>query len=131
MATVQGPRKVAKLAAGDLSAKQYYIMKLGTTQDQITTCGANEVAYGILTHKPDAAGEIAEVWVDGDELKVVSDGSSTNIAIGDRLKSDANGKAVQIPASQTNQNSIGVALEPSTTDGTIIRFRPRFEQIDT
>jgi hypothetical protein len=131
MATIQGPRKVAKLAASDLSAKRYCIMKLGATQDQVTTAGANELAYGILANKPDAANKIADVWVDGDELKVVSDGSSTNIAIGDRLKSDANGKAVKIPASQTNQESIGIALEASTADGTVIRFRPQFEQIDT
>lgn len=130
MATIQNPKSVAKIAGADLSAKQYYIMKLHTTEGQVVLCGANGVAYGILSNEPES-GEQADVWVDGNELKVISDGSSINIAIGDKLKSDTNGKAVQIPATQTNQNSIGVALQASAADGVIIKFRPQKEQIDT
>ena len=74
MATQQNPRIVGKLAAADLSSYQYCIMQLDSTEDEVTFCGANGIGYGILQNKPDAAGELAELAIDGDELIVVSTG---------------------------------------------------------
>lgn len=101
-------------AAADLSAKQYYIVKLSTT-DTIDVADSAGVAYGVLQDKP-KSGEHGSVAVTGIS-RVISDGT-TAIAIGDFLKSHTNGKAIK--AATDKDRCIGRAREASSADGTII-----------
>ena len=81
-------------AGGDLSAKQYYIMKAHSTADQVTTCtGAGDVPTGVNYSKPSAAG-------DGMDLASFSPGTVVKIIVGTAgltagwVGTDASGKAV-------------------------------------
>lgn len=107
----------SKVASADLSAKQYFAVKLHTTEDQIALGAAvTDVCLGILQDKP-KSGEAGRVRVLG-VSKGVSKGDGTAIAIGDKLGTDTNGKLVK--AHTADRPIIGVALEASTTDGKVI-----------
>ena len=65
-------------AGGDLSAKQYFLMKQHSTTNQVTTCtGATDVVVGSLYNKPDAAGQGADVTAlePGSYIKVIVGGA--------------------------------------------------------
>lgn len=103
-------------AAADLSAKQYYWVKLAST----TTCnvaGAGEAAVGILINEPES-GEAADIFALGVGYGMVN-GNSVNITYGDPLKSDASGIAVK--AATDKDRIIGWALDASDADGDVIR----------
>jgi len=119
MAITRGPAFEATFEAeNDLSSKQYYIMKHGSSAGQVDTADATGPYVGVLQNKP-GSGEEARVVTLGHSL-VVTDGSSTNIAAGDRLAADANGKAVK--TTTDNDEIVGIALGASTADGVIIEM---------
>lgn len=105
-------------AAADLSAKQYYIVKLASATT-INVSDSAAAAYGVLQDKP-KSGEHGLVAVAGSGgiTRVISDGSGTAIAAGDFIKSHTNGKAIK--AGTDKDRAIGMALEASSADGTII-----------
>ena len=102
-------------ASADLSAKQYYLVATSAATT-VTVAGAGAFAIGVLLNEPES-GEACDVIGYG-AAKVVSDGSGTAIAIGDPLKSDADGKAVK--ADTDKDHVIGYALKASAADGDII-----------
>lgn len=102
-------------AVPDLSLKQYFAVKLTSTENDIVLAGAGE-GIGILQNKPEAD-QGAEVRHHGISRHVV-DGNATNIAIGDLITSDANGKGVV--ADTIDDLAYGTALEASTVDGDVI-----------
>lgn len=90
MTNAQDPVVMSFTADSDLSTKQYYFVKptSGPKVDlQDSATGAN---VGVLQNLPSADGMAAEVAVSG-LTKVVYGGT---VAVGDRLGSDTNGKAV-------------------------------------
>lgn len=127
MATINNPRVIAMRANGDLSAKQYYLLKQDTAEDDVALAGANGLVIGILANEP-ADNEIADVWpIAGNTvLKCVCDGT---IAVAEQMVSDANGKATTMAAA-TKQNVFGIALEAGSSDGEIIKFTPCQSQVD-
>lgn len=83
-----------KQAGGDLSAKQYFIMKAHTTADQVTTCtGATDVPVGVCYNKSSAAG-------DGIDLASFAAGTTIKVKVGTAgatagwVGTDASGKLV-------------------------------------
>lgn len=102
-------------AVPDLTLKQYFAVKLTSTENDIVLADAGG-GIGILQNKPDED-QGAEVRHHGISRHVV-DGNATNIAIGDLITSDANGKGVV--ADTIDDLAYGVALEASTADGDII-----------
>lgn len=62
-------------ASGDLSAIQYYAVKLDANERAVVS-GANEKSLGILQNKPAALGETARVRISGVSLGKVSEGVS-------------------------------------------------------
>jgi hypothetical protein len=127
MASVDNPRVVAMRANGDLSAKQYYLLKQDTAQDDVALVEANGIVIGVLANEPED-NEIADVWsLSGNTiLKCVTDGT---ISVGEQMVSDANGKATTMAAA-TKQNVFGVSLDAGASDGAIVRFFPCAQQID-
>jgi hypothetical protein len=101
-------------AGADLSAKQYLAVQL-TTTETITVADATVRCVGILQNDP-TSGQAASVCMLGIS-KAVTDGTSA-IAAMDSLAPDANGKLVK--TTSDNDETVAVALAPSTADGTII-----------
>lgn len=98
-------RDTRSLPAGeDLSAKQFYFVKLMSdgTVDLADTAGEN--CHGIVTNKP-TAGREATVVVSG-KTQVVA--GATMATIGTKVQTDANGKAI---AAATGDVVMGYTLE--------------------
>lgn len=106
-----------KVASADLSTKQYYAVKLHTTEGQMALGAAvTDEVLGILQDKP-KSGEAGRVRVHGIS-KAISKGDGTAIAIGDHLNTDASGKLVK--AHTADRPNCAIALEASTVDGKVI-----------
>lgn len=109
-------------AENDLSSKQYYIVELSAA-DQVDVCdNSGDTPLGVLQNKPEAS-EAALVRLSG-ITQVVSDGSGTAISVGDYVGTDGNGKAIK--KSTDKDKILGIALDASSADGTVIRVLIRF-----
>lgn len=102
-------------SSADLSAKQFFAVKLHTVADQIALAGAGG-GVGVLQNKPNS-NQAAQVMLHGISRNVV-DGNATAIVIGDPITSDANGKGVK--ADTAGDLAYGTALEASTADNDVI-----------
>jgi len=103
-------------AAGDLSALQFRFMKISAANTVDKATAATDTLIGVLQNKPNAAGKAASVKVIGGSKLQVD--ATTDIAAGDKLTSDANGKGIK---TTTDTHHVGaIALEAATNDGEII-----------
>lgn len=98
-------------AAADLSAKQFFFVKVDSA-GKVALAAADNLAIGVLQNKPKSA-EAASVRVHGIS-KVVAGAAITR---GDRVGSDANGKA---RGGVIVGVTLGVALETASADGDVI-----------
>jgi hypothetical protein len=104
--------------SADNSSYQYHFCGMPDTSDQVTIAGAGEHILGVIQNVPGAAAGRENVVRIAGISKLVTDGSSTAIVRGDRLKADASGHGVK---GETDNNEIGaIALGASTASGTII-----------
>lgn len=121
MATVEQVQSISALADADLSANQFYFVKLTGTTYPVALCNAqgDVNVFGVLMNKPGeatgAAGEVAEVAYAG-APKVVA---GAVIARGAKVTPQASGKA---ETAATGDAVAGVALEAAAADGDIIRI---------
>lgn len=99
-------------AGADLSAKQYFFVKVGTADNAAVVCGDGENALGVLINAP-LSGEPAAIANSG-VVKVSAGGSITR---GANVASDAAGEAV---TAASGDYVLGIALE-AADDGDIIR----------
>lgn len=117
MATAIDIFSLSAKAGADLSAKQFYAVKL-TAADTIDVAGAaSDLCIGILQDAP-ASGKGGSVQVLGIS-KASSDGSGTAIAVGDRVGPNSSGQLVK--KATADYNAMGIALDASVAAGTIIR----------
>jgi hypothetical protein len=93
---------VSMKAAGDLSAKQYYFVKV-TAANSVNVAGDGELAHGVLQDKP-ASGEMGSVAISG--ITMIKCGGT--ISAGGLVSSDASGTAV---ANSGTDYILGVAIE--------------------
>ena len=101
------------LANATLATKQFYLAKLHTVSGEVVLCGAGEKAIGVIGNKPGAGASVTLALIAGGGIvRVVVDGT-TDIAIGDTLKSDASGVGVKGVAD--GDLIIGTALEAYTS----------------
>lgn len=105
-------------AGADLSAKQFYFVKMSS--GNVVACGDGERAIGVLQDKPTASGKAAAVnTAEGDILKVVCGGTVT---IDGDVASDADGAAVD---ATTGDIILGTAREAGAAGQLIeIVFKP-------
>jgi len=103
----------ALVAAGDLSTKQYYFVKLSAANTVTVCTGATDKPYGVLQNTPDAAGEPAEVCVFG-FTKVSGD---ANLAYNDSVGTSADGQAATYTVSDTTKYIVGVVQEDNAAAG--------------
>lgn len=107
--------KAAFEAAGDLSSNQYYIVKLASGDNQVELAGAADEAVGILSNCPSAAGETAEVVVEGGSYAVAGGAIAKNV----KVTANASGKLV---AAAATQFYIGRTLSASAADGDVVEI---------
>ncbi len=115
--TVTGPTRTFK-STNDLSAKQYFIVKL-TSGEVVLAAAATDVLIGVLMNKP-KAGENAEVQLINSQgtCKVIAGGT---ISAGNMLTADSAGKAVA--TTTTGNYLLGMALKDAVA-GDIVEFLP-------
>jgi hypothetical protein len=93
MSTEQPLYAVSAAASGDLSTKQYFLVKRHTVAGQCALVdGTGDIPLGILQNKPAAAGRAAEVVVLGRSKAQVE--ATTDIAIGDKLGPNTDGRLI-------------------------------------
>ena len=104
------------VAAADLSAKQFFIVKLDSSANGVAlSAAATDVHIGVLQNTP-ASGEAATVRFLGTS-KVVAGAAITK---GAYVASDASGKAAATTADK--DNAIGIALEAAAADLDVIEI---------
>ena len=115
MGPTTGLEKSVKCTAA--IATDFLIAKFGADDDTLSQATAStESLVGIFQHTTSAANEEVRVMLDGIS-KVKLGGTVTR---GDRLTSDANGKAVAVGVvAGTNYNSIGTALASGVADDVV------------
>ena len=95
------------VAAADLSAKQYFGVKVDSAGKIALIAAAGELAIGILQNKPEAA-QAAEVMVSG-----VSKGvASGAIAAGAKVAFDSAGKLKAAVLGKVDTSDAGAAADP-------------------
>ena len=104
------------IAAGDLSTKQFYFVKLSAAHTVTVCAAATDKPIGVLQNKPNAAGQEAEVCVFG-WTKVSSDGS---VSAGHLIGTSGDGQGdSKTPGTDTTEYICGQALTAGTTAGDI------------
>lgn len=93
-------------AGADLSSSQYHIVKLDSNDDVVAAAASTDVAIGFVNNQPES-GDTADVTLrSAAGTALVKAGGS--ISAGDRLTSDANGKAV--PTTTADDEVVAVAM---------------------
>lgn len=111
-----GGLDIAYVAASDMSAKQFYAVKLTSTYRNVDIpSAATDLAIGIVQNNP-TSGHAANVRIQG-VTQAVSDGT-TPIAIGDYVGTNNAGKMVK--KATPDYGVVGIAQSASAADGTII-----------
>lgn len=114
MATQQPGFSIGTLtAAADLSAKQFYAVRVSAAQQVNVPGSAGLAILGILQNKPES-GKVADVMVTG--VTKVKAGAA--ISAGARVMADNGGKIITLATS--GSVGIGFALEAAGADGDII-----------
>lgn len=110
---------ITRKADADLSANQYRFVT-PTAANGCALAGANARALGVLQNKP-TLGLAAEILTEG-QTRVVAGGV---FAIGDYVKTDANGRAVQVAgeAAGVIVELVGIALEAAAALGDIVEIQ--------
>lgn len=101
------------VAGGDLSAKQYYFVKISADNTVVVCAGATDVPVGVLQNSP-ASGGTAEVCSIG-ITKVSSDAALT---AGNRIGTSADGQAdAKTAGTDTTEYAVGIVLIGSGAAG--------------
>jgi hypothetical protein len=111
MSVIQTPVTITLLAAADLSAKQFFLVKIDDA-NEVDLAGDGQAAVGVLLNKP-KAGQPALVQIGG-LAKVVAAGA-LNAPV--RIMSTAAGKAT---TSTTGKYVVGVTTQDASGDGSIV-----------
>lgn len=105
-------------ASADLSAKQYYFVKMSGANTVDVTSAITDKTIGVLQNTP-SSGQAAEVCVFG-ITKVVADG---NLTAGNLIGTSSDGQADAIVAgTDTTVYVVGQALESAAAGNTTTMF---------
>ena len=98
------PLKDTRVTSADLSAKQYYFVKIASDGTVDVCSGATDKPYGVLQNKP-GSGQEAEIVIIG-ITKVSADAALT---IGNLIGTSADGQAdAKTPGTDTTEYVVGV-----------------------
>lgn len=106
---------ITMVAAADLSAKQYYFVKVSGTGVDVCS-GATDVPLGVLQNNPVSGAEASVLVVGG--TKIVSGAS---IAAGIKIGTGAAGKAdAKVAGTDTTEYTVGQVILAATADAEIL-----------
>lgn len=109
------PFKISLSAGADLSAKQFYFVKLDASGNAVVCSGATDVPVGVLQNNP-KSGQAAEIVVIG-MTKVSSDAA---LSIGASIGTSADGQAdAKVAGTDTTEYAVGVMLTATGAAGVI------------
>lgn len=122
MATTTQGNFITRNTTADLSAKQYYIVKLTNNAAVLATAGTDAIV-GTLDEVPQGTtGSCSIAHVSGSGTgKVVASGA---ISVGDLLTATTGGKA--IATTTANDFVFGRALQAATQDGDVIEYEKMY-----
>jgi hypothetical protein len=104
-------------ASGDHSSNQFKFVYIDTNGRIALMTSATAHPVGVLVDDPSVIDAPAEVMVtEGKVVKILANGNSVNIAVGDKVGTDATGYAVK----KTSNDYHGIALEAATADAVVI-----------
>lgn len=110
------PLKTTAIAGADLSAKQYYFMKLSADNTVVACAAATDVPCGVLQNTP-ASGDAAELVVIG-ETKISGD---ADLDAGHLIGTSADGQADRkIPGTDTTEYTVGQVKVGNTAAGGLV-----------
>ena len=116
----EGPqiRAVGLIAGGDLSAKQFYAVKLSAANTVVVCAAVTDKPYGILQNAP-KSGEEAEVCVIG-QTKISADAlMAVNASIGTAV----DGQLATYTVADTTKYIIGICQQGAgAADGMAVAF---------
>jgi hypothetical protein len=105
------------VAAADLSAKQFYFVKLASATTVNVCSGVTDKPIGVLQNTP-TSGQAAEIVLFGIS-KVSSDGTT---AAGDLLGTSSDGQAAVYTSSDTTKFVCGQAIEAGAAGNVVTAF---------
>ena len=109
------PFKITLEAGADLSAKQFYFVKLDTNGKAVVCSNAQDKPVGVLQNNP-TSGQAAEIVVVG--LTKVS--SDAGLTIGNLIGTSADGQAdAKTPGTDTSEYVVGTVLTTTGAAGVI------------
>ena len=104
-------------AAADLSAKQFYFVKLASATTVNVCSGVTDKPIGVLQNTP-TSGQAAEIVFFGIS-KVSADGTT---AAGDLLGTSSDGQAAVYTSSDTTKYVCGQAIEAGAAGNTVTAY---------
>lgn len=111
-----GTLKVTLIAGGDLSAKQYFFVKMSADNTCVIVNGATDVPIGVLQNAPGTGGEASVTVIGG--TKIVS---SASIAAGIKIGTNNAGKAdAKVAGTDTTEYTVGQVLQAAGADNELL-----------
>ena len=113
MAYQQAQTNITLKAGADLSAKQYFFVKIDANGDAVLA-GNGENAIGVLQNAP-ASGEAANIAVAGVSKVIIGD--TTSLDSGVVISSDADGKAT---IGVSTDFALAILIEDTTANDDVV-----------
>ncbi len=104
--------KITLPAGADLSAKQYYFVKINTSAQAVLCSGATDKPIGVLQNAP-TSGQAAEITVVGGTKIVASASLDEGVAIGTTAAGKAGAKTV---GTDTTNYIVGNVIQAAGAD---------------
>lgn len=114
----EGPqiKLVGVSASADLSAKQYYFVKMSGNKTVTVCAGTTDKAIGVLQNAP-TSGQAAEVCV----LGVSKVSGDADLGYGDIIGTSADGQAAAYaPGTDTTKYGCGFVIDDNTAAGGLV-----------
>jgi hypothetical protein len=104
--------RITLVAGADLSAKQYFFVKLNSSGEAVLCSGATDKPIGVLQNNPASGEEAAIVVIGGTKLV-----SSASIDEGTLIGTSAAGKAdAKTPGTDTTEFVVGTVIAAAGAD---------------
>lgn len=112
------------LAAADLSAYLYCLVKR-TAANTVNICTADtDLAIGVLYNKPSAAGAPCEIAAPGQLCKMRVDGNASAITAGMRLSCNSTGEGIYSVTNLKRSNAIAMDDSAAANDEITVYLSP-------
>lgn len=107
------PIKLPAFKAGaDLSAKQYYFVKISAANTVVVCAATTDKPVGVLQNKP-TSGQTAEIC----SLGITKVSGDADLSVGDSIGTSADGQAAAYTVTDTTKYIVGMVLADNAAAG--------------